>query len=66
MQKLIIYNESLLVFCSFLLLSYPYCQAASGAVQCQMMDMTYPGVVPMHKVHDFAHTSFMLFWCLED
>ncbi|KAL0421891.1 UNVERIFIED_CONTAM: Microtubule-associated protein RP/EB family member 1B [Sesamum latifolium] len=25
-------------------------EAASGAVQCQMMDMTYPGVVPMHKV----------------
>ncbi|XP_021820692.1 microtubule-associated protein RP/EB family member 1B isoform X2 [Prunus avium] len=24
-------------------------EAASGAVQCQMMDMTYPGVVPMHK-----------------
>ncbi|KAJ6387136.1 hypothetical protein OIU78_016951, partial [Salix suchowensis] len=26
-------------------------EAASGAVQCQMMDMTYPGVVPMHKVN---------------
>ncbi|KAL1347361.1 hypothetical protein AAHE18_08G253400 [Arachis hypogaea] len=24
-------------------------EAASGAVQCQIMDMTYPGVVPMHK-----------------
>ncbi|XP_033140337.1 microtubule-associated protein RP/EB family member 1B isoform X2 [Brassica rapa] len=24
-------------------------EAASGAVQCQMMDMTFPGVVPMHK-----------------
>ncbi|CAJ2639397.1 unnamed protein product [Trifolium pratense] len=24
-------------------------EAASGAVQCQMLDMTYPGVVPMHK-----------------
>jgi RP/EB family microtubule-associated protein len=25
-------------------------EAASGAVQCQMLDMTFPGVVPMHKV----------------
>ncbi|KAE8725714.1 Microtubule-associated protein RP/EB family member 1B [Hibiscus syriacus] len=24
-------------------------EAASGAIQCQLIDMTYPGVVPMHK-----------------
>lgn len=27
-------------------------KVASGAVQCQMLDMTFPGVVPMHKVCD--------------
>ncbi|KAK1373394.1 microtubule-associated protein RP/EB family member 1B [Heracleum sosnowskyi] len=33
-------------------------EAASGASQCQMMDMTHPGIVPMHKVNFNAKTEY--------